>query len=132
MLKLTKWGLAIGVLAGSGYLAYDYYRAGFHTLPDLPPGSFVMSYKNGLRAILIDVADERKSRRYFGFPRKVPFYLENTWSFCRPPNKVDERHILEILKARNWPGERLEVVCKIQVDAEEVPRGYITSVPKTE
>ena len=88
MLKSTA---LIAILEFGGYAAYDYYyKRGYLTLPEMPEGAFSRSYKNGLRAIFVDMLDERETRRYFGFPMKVPFYLENSWSWCSPPTK-DER-----------------------------------------
>lgn len=117
------------LLAGGGYVAYDTYRAGYHTRPNMPEGAFSISYKSGLRAILIDVPDDQDSRRYLGFPQDVPFYLEDTWALCHPPVGDEIQHAEALLRERNWPGERFETVCKIAVDDEEVVRGVITSVP---
>lgn len=59
---------------------------------------------------------------------KVPFYLEDAWSFCAPPTEIE---IAEIMTARgDNPGERIEGVCKIDVDGDVVVRGFVTSVPK--
>lgn len=118
-----------GLLAGGGYLAYDAYRAGYHTRPNMPEGAFSISYKNGLRGILIDVPDDQSTRRYLGFPQAVPFYLEDAWAFCRPPTGDEIQYADSLLRERNWPGERFEAVCKITVDAEAIVRGVITSVP---
>ena len=122
--------LLIALVAGGGYYAYDYYRAGFLTRPDMPDGAFSLSYKNGLRAILINVPDERSTRRYFGFPMEVPFYLKDAWSFCSPPSEDEQDHVSAFMKERDWPGARFEAVCKIDVGDEIIVRGVVTSVPK--
>jgi hypothetical protein len=96
--------LFVGVLGWLGYGAYDYFRAGLHTRPEMPDGAFSISYANGLRAILTGVPNEEEARRYFGFPQEV--------------------------EDRNMPGERFEVVCKVTADEDVVVRGVITSVPK--
>lgn len=118
------------VIAGGCYAAYDAYRAGYHTRPDMPEGAFSISYKNGMRAILVDVPNEQKSRRYFGFPTDVPFYLKDAWSYCSPPTEEEGEQVASFMKTREWPGERFEAVCKINVDNDVVLRGLITSVPK--
>jgi hypothetical protein len=64
-------------IAGGSYVAYDTYRAGYFTRPQMPEGAFSLSYKNGLRAILVDVQDDKVTRRYLGFPADVPFYLKD-------------------------------------------------------
>lgn len=128
MKKPILIGLLTLIFLGAGYVAYDYYRAGLHTRPQLPEGAFSISYKNGMRSILVDVADERESRRYFGFPADVPFYLEEAWSFCRPLPKAEATRIMAY-RERN-PGERFEALCTINVDDEIVVRGYISSVPR--
>jgi hypothetical protein len=117
-------------LAAICYVAYDSYRAGYHTRPDMPDGAFSLSYKNGMRAILIDVLNEKKTRRYFGIPFDVPFYLEDAWSFCSPPGEDDAEQVTSFMNSRDFPGERFEAVCKIKVDNDVVLRGLITSVPR--
>ena len=118
------------LILGVGYVGYDAYRAGLHTRPKLPPGAFSISYKSGLRAILIDVPNEQDERRYLGFPIEVPYYLKDTWSFCTAASEDEAAQIAAILNNRNWPGERIEAVCRIKVEDQTVIRGYITSVPK--
>ncbi len=76
---LKRVGLVV-ILAFGGYVAYDSYMAGYHTRPEMPEGAFSLSYKNGLRGILVDVPDERQTRRYLAVPMKVAFYLEDAWS----------------------------------------------------
>lgn len=126
---MVKWAVLLVLLVGGGYLTYDAYRAGYYTRPDMPDGAFSISYKNGLRGILIDVPDDQGTRRYLGSPQAVPFYLEDTWAFCRPPVGDEVQHAESLLRERNWPGERFEAVCKITVDDEAIVRGVITSVP---
>ncbi|MER8622894.1 hypothetical protein [Mesorhizobium sp. M1143] len=112
------------------FLGYDQYRAGYFTRPAMPEGAFSLSYKNGLRGILVGIPDEKTTRRYLGFPREVPFYLVDAWSFCRAPRGDEEQHVSKFMMDRNWPGERFEAVCEIDVEGVPVVRGWITSVPK--
>lgn len=125
---MWKWVLSFLVVAGVSYAVYDFFRAGLNNRPAMPDGAFSISYKNGLRAILVDVPNERSSRRYFGFPAEVAFYLEDAWSFCTPP--TDEELAEFTANRKNNPGERFEAVCRIEVDEDVVVRGLITSVPK--
>ncbi|NSY61065.1 hypothetical protein [Agrobacterium tumefaciens] len=131
MWKLIKRLLLVGLLGWGVYVVYDQYRAGHFTRPDMPEGAFSISYANGLRAIIVDRPDEKATRRYFGFPVDVPFYLKETWSFCSAPREEEKVQVATFMKERNWPGERFEVVCRIEIDKEVVVRGVITSVPKT-
>lgn len=131
--SMWKWVRRIvlaAFAAGGLYTAYDGYRAGYHTRPKMPEGAFSLSYKSGLRAILVDVPDDRETRRYFGFPSDVPFYVKDAWSFCAPPTEEEAEHVASVMNSRNWPGERFEAICKIKVDSDVVVRGIITSVPK--
>jgi len=127
---MVKWIVGIVILAGGGYVAYDAFRAGFHTRPAMPEGAFSISFKNGLRGILVNVPDDKKTRRYLGFPMDVPFYLKETWSYCHPPTEEEGVQVAHFMKDRNWPGGRFEAVCKITVEDEVVVRGVIVSVPK--
>lgn len=130
---MWKWigrALIVAVVASVGYGTYDYYRADLHTRPEMPRGAFSISYRNGLRAILVDVPNERETRRYFGFPAEVPFYIEDVWAFCTPPEGSEKQDAEKYIKERGGPGERFEVVCRVKVDDDIVIRGFITSVPK--
>jgi hypothetical protein len=128
MWKWIKRGLLIFILGYVGWGAFDYYRAGYHTLPPMPEGAFPLSYANGLRAIMVGLPDETDSRRYFGYPLEVPFYLQEAWATCKAPTEVEIGEI-EAQKP-NRPGERIEAVCRIEVDGDIVVRGFITTVPK--
>ena len=130
MRKWTKRVLIIAIIAWGGYTSYDYYLAGYHTRPDMPKGAFSISYKNGMRAILVDVPNESADKRYLGIPHKVPFYLKDTWSFCSPPTEEEDAQAATFIKSRDWTGGRVEAICKIKVDTEDVIRGIIISVPK--
>lgn len=124
------WTRLIGflIVGGVAYTGYDYVRAGLFSRPDMPEGAFSISYKDGFRAILVDVPNERDTRTYRGFSLDVPDYLEREWSLCMPPS---EEEAAEILATHgDNPGERVEVVCTIDTDGVFVTRGYITSMPE--
>lgn len=128
--RMLKWIVFIVLLAGGGYIAYDYYMAGHHTRPEMPEGAFSLSFKNGLRGIVVDLPDEKATRLYFGVPLEVPFYLEQSWSWCHPPTNEDSARAAALMAKRDWPGQRLEAVCKITIEGEEIVRGLIVTVPK--
>ena len=116
---------AVVILGFLGVAAYDFFRAGYHMRPKMPPGSFSFSYRNGLRAILVDLPDLREERRYLGVPMKVPASYEQSWSVCTSatPEEKDQAQDLA-------PGSRLEAVCRIKVDEAEIVRGLIYTAPK--
>ncbi|MBE7731459.1 hypothetical protein [Devosia faecipullorum] len=130
---MWKWVgriVVVAVLGWVGYATYDWYMAGHHTRPEMPEGAFSLSYKNGLRGILVDISNEKETRRYFGFPQEVPNYLRDAWSWCQPPTEAEAPQVAQFLEERNMPGERFEAVCKITADDDVVVRGIITSVPR--
>jgi hypothetical protein len=126
---MLKRMILAGIILAAAYYGYSYYRGGFHTMPRLPEGAFPLSYTSGFRAIMVGVPDERTARRYLGYQAEVPFYLKESWSFCRPPRTDEQQGVSNFMKARDWPGERFEAVCEIEVDEKPVVRGWITSVP---
>lgn len=130
---MIKWILRLvffGIIGLASYVAYDYFNAGYHTRPEMAEGSFSLSYKSGLRAIMIGFPDNRKTRSYLGFPQEVPDYMEDAWSTCRAPNGQEAPDVANFLKERDIPGERFEAVCEITADDDVVLRGLISSVPK--
>lgn len=133
MKKFFKWIfrlIALVIVCFVGYGVYDYYMADLHNRPDMPPGAFSISYKNGMRVIIVDVPDQRETRRYFGTSFDVPFYIKDSWSFCYPPIDEERNQAEQFLQQRNWPGERFDAICKVNLDGDEVVRGIITTVPK--
>jgi hypothetical protein len=87
MWKKIVWA---GVIAAAGYVAYDYYRAGLHTRPEMPEGAFSLSYKSGLRAIMVGVPDMRSERTYLGLPFEVPSWYADAWSLCTAPSDAEK------------------------------------------
>lgn len=61
------WKKIVGVLraVGAGFVAYDYFSAGLHTRPEMPKGAFSLSYKNGMRAILVGIPNEEGISKVF-------------------------------------------------------------------
>ena len=128
---MRKWFNRIAgvlLLLLGAYAAYLYFAGGYHTRPELPTGAFSASFKSGLRAIMIDLPDERTTRRYLGVPFDVPFWAEDAWSSCSRPTKQETSRILAEVDI--GPGSRLEAICKIQADDTTIIRGAVISVPR--
>lgn len=131
MWRWVKWAVLAAVCTYAGYVAYDYYRAGLHTRPNMPPGSFSISYKSGFRALFVGVPDHRATRRYLGYPvADVPFYLKEAWSICGAPTDADFNQFPNFMPPDEFPGSRLEAVCYVAVEGKSVMRGLIASVPR--
>lgn len=149
-----KWFFRTAAILIVGFFAYttfDFFRAGYHTLPELPDNAYPISFKNGLRAIVYDVdvpdsvhknaprlirrlASARPDRRYLGVPMDVAPWFEDTWSECHapPPDAIKsfEDTMPEELKAKLF-GARFDAFCGIRVDdGKGVIRGAIYSVPR--
>ncbi|WP_417278407.1 hypothetical protein [Celeribacter sp.] len=125
---MLKKILGLLLLAAIGYGGYYYFSRGYHTRPDIPEGSFSMKFKSGFRAIVLNQELDVIDRKYFGHSVEVPFYLEKAWSFCEAPTPEENEQILRELG--NRPGERVDGVCRIDVDGKSVLRGIIASVPR--
>jgi hypothetical protein len=91
----------------------------------MPEGAFSLSYKSGLRAIVVGVTDMRPERKYLGVSFEVPRWYADAWSYCSAPTSDEKKALSEDL----GPGARFEAVCRIKVDETEVLRGAIYSVP---
>jgi len=111
------------------YAIYIYISGGYYKRPELPANSFSISFKSGLRAILVDIPDERLDRKYFGVAFKVPFWAEDAWSYCKRPTKQES---IEINNSINFgKGSKLEAICKAEVDKNTtITRGAVFSVPR--
>ncbi|OAN84402.1 hypothetical protein A8B78_07040 [Jannaschia sp. EhC01] len=121
--------IGVLLLAGAGYFAYESHRAGYFSTPEMQTGEFPLSFESGLRGVMQGIVDERSTRNYLGLPaRDVPSWFEDAWSVCSPPS-TDERIALGS-EVDMGPGARLEAVCFINVDGEEIFRGVIYSVPE--
>jgi len=112
-----------------GYFGYIYIEGGYYKRPELPKNSFSISFKNGFRAIMVNMTDERLERNYIGVPSlDVPFWAKDAWSYCKRPTKKEKRKILK--KINLGVGSRLEAICKIKVDKDTIiNRGVVFSVP---
>jgi hypothetical protein len=73
---------------------------------------------------MVGVPDVRPERKYLGMPFAVPSWYEDAWSFCSAPSPDEKAKSQDL-----GPGSRLEAICRIKVDQQEVLRGAIYSVP---
>ncbi len=139
----------MGFFAWLGLAIFDQYRGGFFSLPDIPDGAYPLSFKNGLRAIVLDadVSDHSydqnwkyfrhlsladPDRRYLGFPYDVPAWFEDTWSFCKKPT-TEEANWIQNQMPKSMRDQvataRFDAVCIIEADGKKILRGLIYSVP---
>lgn len=147
------WVSKVIGLGFAGYVAYglyDTYRAGYFSLPELPDGAYTVSFANGMRGIVLDaqVGDNilktgpaifrrlslaNRDRKYLGIPMDVAPWFEEAWSTCISPTGLDAEQVTASLPEetrKQLRGARLEAICYIEVDSEQViPRGLIYSVP---
>ncbi|MCB1467413.1 MAG: hypothetical protein KDK08_09795 [Rhizobiaceae bacterium] len=124
---MWKWILGLLIVMSATYIGYDYYKAGYLTRPPLPDGAFSLSFRNGLRGIMVGLENAEPARRYLGIPAKVPSWYQQSWSTCRALTD-DEKEYLEGT-VETGPGSRWEAVCEIDADGEVFVRGWIASVP---
>lgn len=122
--------LVLVVIVGSGlWSAYDYYRHGYWTRPDMPPGSFSLIFGNGTRLIVTGVKHESETRKYISRRyNKVPTYYQDAWAFCEPLSAEEVAAV-----NTRWPpspGARFEAFCSLKADGEEIPVALLYSVPK--
>ena len=117
--------ILLAVIAILCWGAYDYFRLGLHTRPEMPDGAWSIVSKAGFRAIAVDIPDERFERKYLLMPAEdVPVWFKDAWSFCT--KATDEQ------KELNPPerGMRLEGFCSIDADGETIYTGVMHSVPR--
>ena len=81
-----------------------------------------------MRAIMLDIPDERLERKYWGVPFEVPFWAESAWSFCVRPDEAQQKAINKSVDL--GPGSRLEAVCTLDIDGETIDRGAVFSTPR--
>ncbi len=141
--------IVLGIMGYAFYLAYNFYRAGYLSLPDIPDGAYTLSYKSGLRAIVLDadVPDTtlangpkyfrslslaNRDRKYLGFRYEVQPWFEDAWSWCKSPTEQEKAYLEQMPDdfRRTVENARFEAVCRIDVDGTEVVRGLIFSVPR--
>lgn len=142
--------LLIGVLGLVSLGAFDSYRGGYFDLPDVPDGTLLISFKNGLRAMVVglEVDDptvaERapffrrlthadKDRKFLGFPAEVPSWFEDAWSTCVPATDAEREELHRSFSddvKRSAAGARIDAICTLDVDGQKMLRGVILSVPK--
>jgi len=149
MKRWVFWIIVFGIVGYAFYLAYNFHRAGYLSLPDIPNGAHTLSFPSGLRAIVLDadvpdttLANGPKyfrslslanpDRRYLGFRYKVQPWFEDAWSWCKSPTEQEKAYLEQMPDdfRRTVENARFEAVCRIDVDGTEVVRGLIFSVPR--
>jgi hypothetical protein len=127
--RMWKRIIGLMVLLGVGYLGYDYYKAGYHTRPELPEGAFSLSFKGGLRGIVVGLENVEPERVYIAYgARQVPNWYQKSWSTCRALT-TEELAQLHKSSVDLGPGGRWEAVCEIDADGDVFVRGWLASVP---
>ena len=125
VIGLWKYALLATVVLGAGYVVYDAYRHAVFDVPeDLPKDAWTIAVRSGFRAIVIDVPEDRETRRY----TKTPEWYRKTWATCRPFTEGEASYFRE--NHDRGPGYRWEAVCEIDADGEIFVRGWIASVPR--
>jgi len=121
--------VAVIVLGGAGFAAYDYRTSPYYGAPVVEDG-FVLAYKGegALRAVMRGIEDERATRRYLSYSARdvKPWYLD-TWSECRAATDAEKAEFDG--SADLGPGGRLDAVCEIDADGDVFVRGWVASVP---
>jgi len=142
--------LFFGIVGYAGYVAYDLHRAGYFELPDIPDGSYPISFSSGFRAIVhgVDATDDvmydapkwfRRlnsaipERKFLGIPANVAPWFASSWSNCYPPTAEERDGYYASLPEetqKNLEHARLDGVCVIEVDGDKMLRGLVFSVPR--
>jgi hypothetical protein len=151
MLKWFLRAFALVVFGSIGVSVYDYIRGGYYSLPEFNDTSYVASFNNGLRAIMVDpvvsnpirhqgpfrylqsITRANPDRRYIGVAMIVPKWFEDAGAICNAPKDEEKRRIEETMpdeKKANLIGARLDAVCYIEADDLRLARGLIYSVPR--
>jgi hypothetical protein len=140
----------VGIVSYIALVLYEYKRLGLFSMPDLPQGAYFVSFKNGLRGVVLnaDVPEtstgygpkllrsltiENRERKYLGIPSEVPSWFADAWSTCQAPTEQEQVGITVSLPddlRRRLGNARFEAVCWINVDGEPLMRGLIFSVPR--
>lgn len=150
MLKWLGRLLFVGSIGFLSFAAYDFYRAGYFSIPDLKDDEYPIAFRTGFRAIVVDpeVTDTNyenapkyfrrlrlanPDRKYLGIPYEVPSWFKEAWSYCDKPSGEETRAILASMPEdvrRGFTGARLDAICSIESDGEKIPRGLLFSVPQ--
>lgn len=121
---MKKLALLTLLVAGVAYSAHLFFKFDFGKMPDVPDNGFVLLI-GGVKGIMTGVDDVRPEREYRSAKRSdLPEWYEDVWSYCYPPSET------EPMRDYNWgTGARLEAICQIEVDNEQILIGYMISVP---
>ena len=129
---MRAWISRIGIFLG--WSAYDYYRMGYHSMPEIGDNDFPLVFDSGYRVIMERSEDkrfaEKVNRREYLFAAylNTPEYFKDAWSRCKAPAGAEAREI-EKSSAAPGPGMRLEAVCTLDADGEILRTGIVYSIP---
>jgi len=149
---MFKWifrALLLCVLGLGGYVTVAWYQKGLFDIPDLPEGAYAFS-RGGLRGVVFgqevsnptgtespkffrQLIHANPDRMYINLTYEVPTWLEDAWSNCTPPIDKESVEIAQSMPdelKRKMIGARLDAICRIDVEGEEVWRGLLYSAPK--
>ncbi|NIZ63094.1 hypothetical protein DL239_19190 [Sedimentitalea sp. CY04] len=148
---MFKWFfrmLLLCIVGVIGFATFGWHQKGLLNIPHLPEGAYAFS-RGGLRGVVFgqevsnptgvespkffrQLIHVNPERMYLSLPLQVPHWLEDTWSNCTPPTGNEaadfEQSMPDDLK-RNLVGARLDAVCRINLESEEVLRGLLYSIP---
>ena len=143
--------VVLAVVGYGGYEVYNYHRAGYFDLPELPDGAYIVSFSSGLRGIVLDakVAETHNAnapallrglslanpdRRYIGLPFDVAPWFEKVWSTCIAPTDDVKKYFEDTMPEKtksDLTGARFDAVCYIDIEGgERLARGLIYSVAR--
>lgn len=150
---MRKWLFGLLAVVAIGYFGkglYELHQAGYMSMPELNDGEYPISFRNGLRAIVINpdvtiphdlddlpslrrLTSANPDRKYLGVPYEVPSWFESAWSYCEQPSEGEQNAIVNSMPEemrRNFSGARLDAVCAFEADGNKIPRGLLFSVPR--
>lgn len=145
---MIKWTFRL-FLIGVVWLGYVSYQKGYFSIPDMPDGAYVISFKNGFRGIVLDaevsqpITDMPKffrrinlantDRNYIQLPLEVAPWHEDVWSICTSPSDQEREEVKRSMPndvSKSLWNMRLDAICRLEVDGETFTRGFVYSAPK--
>ncbi len=120
-------------------------------IPNMPEGAYYLEFFDGdFRAIVLDAEVTtdfwengfkhlrrlnlaNRERRYFGILLEVPEWMKGAWSTCIKPTAEELSYVTESMPEStrlDLQFARLDAVCRVEVEGQEVVMGLIYSVPR--
>ena len=149
MFKKTLAAIFVVVLGLLGWDAFNLYRGGFFSMPDLPEGAYAFSFKNGMRGIVLDaevavpldghleiyrrITSANPDRKYLSVGMDVPTWFKDAWSTCKVLSAEEVAQIkkdIPSLMTKDLATARLDAMCSVEADGKKILRGFLFSVPR--